>query len=63
MLGTVGETSKRFETHFYCSEFFSTLHCSQVINRVENEVPTIQMNQSIVNQELLNIKQHKPVLP
>ena len=36
---------------------------SQVINRVENEVFTTQINQSIVNTEPLNVKQHKLILP
>ena len=36
---------------------------SQVINRVENEVFTTQINQSTVNTEPLNVKQHKLILP
>ena len=36
---------------------------SQVINRVENEVSTTQINQSIVNAEPLNVKPHKLILP
>ena len=35
---------------------------SQVINRVENEISTSQINQSIVNPEPLNVKQHKLIL-
>ena len=36
---------------------------SQVINRVENEVSTIQISQSIINSEPLNVKQHNLILP
>ena len=36
---------------------------SEVISRVENEVSTTQINQSIVNPELSNVKQHKLILP
>ena len=36
---------------------------SQVINRVENGISTSQINQSIVNPEPLNVKQHKLILP
>ena len=36
---------------------------SEVISRVKNEVSTTQINQSIVNPELLNVKQHKLILP
>ena len=36
---------------------------SQIIGRVENEVPTTQINQSIVNPEPSNVKQHKLILP
>ena len=36
---------------------------SQVINRVENEISTTQINQSIINPEPLNVKQRKLVLP
>ena len=35
----------------------------QDISRVENEVSSIQKNQSIINPEPSNIKQHKPTLP
>ena len=35
---------------------------SQVISRVENEIPTTQINQSIINSEPLNVKQHKLIL-
>ena len=36
---------------------------SQVISRVENEISTTQINQSIVNPEPFNVKQHKLILP
>ena len=36
---------------------------SKVISRVENEVFTTQINQSIVNPELSNVKQLKLILP
>ena len=35
---------------------------SQFINRIENEISTTQINQSIFNPEPLNVKQHKFVL-
>ena len=34
-----------------------------VFHRIENEVSTTQINQSIVNPESLNVKQHKVILP
>ena len=36
---------------------------SQVISRVKNEIFTAQINQSIVNPEPSNVKQHKLILP
>ena len=36
---------------------------SEVISRVKNEVSTTQINHSIVNPELSNVKQHKLILP
>ena len=36
---------------------------SQVISRVEKEVSTTQINQSIINPGPLNVKQHKIILP
>ena len=36
---------------------------SQVISRVEKEVSTTQINQSIINPGPLNVKQHKFILP
>ena len=36
---------------------------SEVISRVKNEVSTTQINHSIVNLELSNVKQHKLILP
>ena len=36
---------------------------SQVISRVEKEVSTTQINQSIINPEPSNVKQHKTILP
>ena len=36
---------------------------SQVISRVEKEAYTTQINQSIINPEPLNVKQHKIILP
>ena len=36
---------------------------SQVISRVEKEVSTTQINQSIIDPEPSNVKQHKTILP
>ena len=36
---------------------------SQVINRVENEVFTIEINQSIVSTKPLNVEQYKLIFP
>ena len=36
---------------------------SQVISRVEKEVSPTQINQSIINPEPSNVKQHKIILP
>ena len=36
---------------------------SQVISRVEKEVSTTQINQSIIDPEPSNVKQHKIILP
>ena len=42
---------------------FSLWVGSQVISRVEDELSTTQINQSIVNPELSNVKQHQLILP
>ena len=54
---------KHLKHVFIAFNGFSRWVVSEVISRVKNEVSTTQINQSIVNPELSNVKQHKLILP
>ena len=55
--------AKHLEDVFIKVSGFPHWVVSQVINCVENEISTTQINQTIVNLEPLNVKQHKIILP
>ena len=58
----LGTEVKHLKHVFIAINGFPPCVVPQVINRVEKEVFTIQINQSIVNTEPLNVKQQKLIL-